>query len=300
MRTAQASRPAALRRRATRLRPSLRRPRDPAVPRPASASACARRAATSASSGGRSSSDVSPKRSMKLHARGVQDGAAGRLRATLLVDEAPVQQAAYDVAGVHAPDALDDAAGHRLPVGDDGQRLQRGRREPHGVRAEVARDERATLGSGAEHDLLARDDETDAALTKLHLQVTQSLVHLCSGEACHVAAARRRLRGARERVRRGARSSMSATLAAPRLSGSRSPCSAAPPGVDPVCLAGVRGPPPCRPAPPLPWAQDPRAPAAAPASRRAPRAGQTTGPRASPARRPSSRPFDRARAWPGT
>ena len=52
--------------------------------------------------------------------------AIARGGAVVLVDEPPVQQAAHDVAGVDATDALDDATGHRLAVGDDGQRLHQG------------------------------------------------------------------------------------------------------------------------------------------------------------------------------
>ena len=57
-----------------------------------------------------------------------------------------MEQTAHDVTGIHAADALDDAAGHRLAIGDDGKRLQGGRREAHRIRPQVAGDERAALG----------------------------------------------------------------------------------------------------------------------------------------------------------
>ena len=49
------------------------------------------------------------------------------------------------------------AAGHRLAVGDDRERLERRRRQPDRVRADVARDQRAGLGRGRELDPVAVD-----------------------------------------------------------------------------------------------------------------------------------------------
>ena len=89
-------------------------------------------------------------------------GRPRRVRPPELADESAVQEAAHDMARVDAADALDRPARHRLAVGDDGQRLQRRRREPHGVRAEVSGDEWPALGRCAEHDLLAGGDEPDA------------------------------------------------------------------------------------------------------------------------------------------
>src|SRR3970040_742856 len=73
---------------------------------------------------------------------------ARRVGATQLGDEAAMQQAAHDVIGVHAADALDDAARDRLAVGHDGQRLACRRRQLHALRATVASDERARPGGG--------------------------------------------------------------------------------------------------------------------------------------------------------
>ena len=102
-----------------------------------------------------------------------------------------MEQAAHDVSGVHAADALDGAARDRLAVGHDGQRLERGRREPHGVRTEVAGDEPAALGRGAQHDLLARAHQADATVAQLHLEVAQAGVHRLAVQAGQAARAPR-------------------------------------------------------------------------------------------------------------
>ena len=62
------------------------------------------------------------------------------------------------VVGVDAADPLDAPLGHGLAVGDDRQRLERRRRQPDRVGADVARDQRAGLGRGRELDAVAGDD----------------------------------------------------------------------------------------------------------------------------------------------
>ena len=57
-------------------------------------------------------------------------GRPGRLGAAQLDDQPAMEQRAHRVVGVDAADPLDAALGHRLPVGDDGERLERGRRQP--------------------------------------------------------------------------------------------------------------------------------------------------------------------------
>ena len=93
-------------------------------------------------------------------------GRPGRVGAALLADEPPMEQPADDVVGVHAPDALDDAARDGLAVGDDRERLEGGRRQPVAVHADVARDEPPALGRRGELDALARGDEPDATVAQ--------------------------------------------------------------------------------------------------------------------------------------
>ena len=97
-----------------------------------------------------------PEALQEVEAGAVQDRPAGRVRAALLHDQPPMQQAAHHVVGVDAADALDDAARDRLAIGDDRQRLERRGRQADALGADVSRDQRPGLGRGRELDLLAR------------------------------------------------------------------------------------------------------------------------------------------------
>ena len=91
----------------------------------------------------------------ELEAGAVEDRPAGRVGPALLDDEPAVEQAAHHVVRVDAADALDDAPRDRLAVGDDGQRLERGRRELEPLGAGVAGDDRARLRRRRELDAVA-------------------------------------------------------------------------------------------------------------------------------------------------
>src|SRR3990172_4477643 len=77
----------------------------------------------------------------EVKARAVEERPTDRIGPALLDHQPAVHQAAQHVVGVDATDALDDGARHRLAVGDDGQRLECGRRKSAAVRAHVARDQ---------------------------------------------------------------------------------------------------------------------------------------------------------------
>ena len=134
----------------------------------------ARRSATSTSSGGRSSRLVSPKRSRNSKPVPYRNGRPGRVGAAQLDDEAAMQQRADGVVGVDAADALDGRLRDGLAVGDDGQGLEAGRRQPDRVRADVAGDERAALGGRRQLDPVAIDDQADAALAQGDLEVAEA------------------------------------------------------------------------------------------------------------------------------
>ena len=75
----------------------------------------------------------------------VQERPAGRLGPAELDDEPAMQQRPHRVVGIDAADPLDGRLRHGLAVGHDRQRLERRRREPDGVGADVAGDERAAF-----------------------------------------------------------------------------------------------------------------------------------------------------------
>ena len=124
-----------------------------------------------------------PEAFQELEARAVEDGPARRVGAALLGDEAAMEQAAHDRVGVDAADPLDDAARDRLAVGDDGQRLERCRREPESLGAGVAGDDRTCLGGGRELDPVADREEPDAPVAEPHLEVAEPRVHRLEGDA---------------------------------------------------------------------------------------------------------------------
>ena len=90
--------------------------------------------------------------------------------------------------------ALDGRAGDRLAIGHDRERLEAGRREPHRVRADIARDQRADLGGGCELDPVPDREQPNAALPQAHLEVAEPLV-----DGRHVDAGDRRDLASRER-----------------------------------------------------------------------------------------------------
>src|SRR5256885_1349467 len=119
----------------------------------------------------------------ELPCRPVQNGATGGLFATPFFDEAPRGERVEGLVAVDAADRLDFGSRHRLAVGDHRQRLQRGRREPEPVGAEVGRDLRRVLrgrhdreadrGRVAEerseaHTLLRRNERFDLGGALLH------------------------------------------------------------------------------------------------------------------------------------
>src|SRR5438552_17419155 len=76
----------------------------------------------------------------ELPCRPVQDGATGGLFATALLDESPRRERIEGLVAIHPADRLDLRAGDRLAVGDHRESLQRSRREPQAVGAEIRRD----------------------------------------------------------------------------------------------------------------------------------------------------------------
>src|SRR5690349_4791445 len=64
-----------------------------------------------------------PEALQEIEGRAVEDRPAGGLGATLLHDQAAVQQAADDIVRVDAADPLDHAPGDRLAISHDCQRL---------------------------------------------------------------------------------------------------------------------------------------------------------------------------------
>ena len=112
----------------------------------------------------------------ELEAGAVQERPAGRLRPAQLDDEAPVEQRADRVVRVDAADPLHRRLGHGLAVGDDRERLERGRREADGVDADVAGDQRAGVGRRDELDAVARQHEPDPAIGQRDLEVAEALV----------------------------------------------------------------------------------------------------------------------------
>ena len=133
----------------------------------------ARRAATSASSGGSSSRLVSPNRSRNSKPVPYRNGRPGALDRPSSTTKPPVKQRPDRVVRVDAADALDRRLRHGLAVGDDRQRLERCRRQPDRVGADVARDERAAFGRGRELDPVAVDQQPDAAVPQRHLEVAE-------------------------------------------------------------------------------------------------------------------------------
>ena len=111
--------------------------------------------AASGSSVGSSSSEVSPKRSRKSKPVPYRIGRPGVSARPCSATRRRCSRLRSDVVRVDAADALDHAARHRLAVGDDGQRLERGRRQPNAVGADVAGDQRARLGRRDQLDLVA-------------------------------------------------------------------------------------------------------------------------------------------------
>ncbi len=93
----------------------------------------------------------------------VEDGPARLLLLAEDLDELPLQQRLHHRAAVDAADLLDLGAGHRLPVGDDGQRLERGAGEPLRLHLEEAAGEGRVVGRGAELPAARHLVEHDAA-----------------------------------------------------------------------------------------------------------------------------------------
>ena len=80
---------------------------------------------------------------------------AGRLLPADLGDQAAPLQALEDGVAVDPADRLDPGAGHRLPVGDDRQRLHRGPAEPRGpLRVEGALHRPGHLWTGHQLELV--------------------------------------------------------------------------------------------------------------------------------------------------
>ena len=105
-----------------------------------------------------------------------RNGRPGALGAAELDDEPAMEQRPERVVRVDAADPLDRRLRDRLAVGDDRERLERGRRQADRVGADVAGDQRAGLGRRDELDPVAVDDEADAALGEAHLEVAEARV----------------------------------------------------------------------------------------------------------------------------
>ena len=80
------------------------------------------------------------------------------------------------VVGVDAADPLDRRLRHWLAIGHDREGLERRRRQPDRVRADVAPDQGPGLGRRDQLDPLLGRDEPDAAAAQRHLEVAEALV----------------------------------------------------------------------------------------------------------------------------
>ena len=158
----------------------------------------------------------------ELEPGAVQERPAGRLGSSELDDEPAMQQRPDRVVGIDAADALDRGLRDRLAIGDDGQRLERRRGQPDGVRADIAGDEGAALGGGGELDPVAVDEQADAALAERNLEVAQPGVDgrpVRAGEGCDLAPRQRLLGDEQERLE-GGLGQLDRGGAAPRLAAS--------------------------------------------------------------------------------
>ena len=79
------------------------------------------------------------------------------------LDQPPLEQRLHHRARVHAAHVLDLRPGHRLPVGDDGQRLQRGAGEPLRLHPQEPAHELAALRIGPQLPAAGHLGEHDAA-----------------------------------------------------------------------------------------------------------------------------------------
>ena len=88
-----------------------------------------------------------------------------------------VEQGPDRVVRVHAADPLDGRLRHGLPVGNDRERLERGRRQPDRIGPDVARDKGAAIGRGRELHAVAIGHEADPTGGQRHLEIAQAGIH---------------------------------------------------------------------------------------------------------------------------
>src|SRR5688500_13430239 len=113
----------------------------------------------------------------KIEPGAVQDGATRRIGTAELHDQSTVEQASHNVVGVHAADALDDTASHRLAIGDDRQSLQCSRRQADAVRADVSGNQRAGLGRRRQLDSITGSQQPNTARPQRDFEIAKQGVH---------------------------------------------------------------------------------------------------------------------------